>query len=190
VEGWAAELEALCRRIAPRFQRVEVRRRAGGFVRGLLAGIERKNSWQLAEQAGAATQMGGSGCSTMPAGTLMRSAMTCAAMSWSTSAILGRCWSSTRPGSSRRAPSRPGSSGRIRARPGGSRTASWGVPGRCQPPGACADRPGAVPAEGWLRIGRAAGRRPSPMRSASAPSRGWPGCCWSGRWTPRSRWPG
>jgi hypothetical protein len=89
VEGWAAELEALCRRIAPRFQRVEVRRRAGGFVRGLLAGIERKNSWQLAEQAGAATQMGGSGCSTMPAGTLMRSAMTCAAMSWSTSAILG-----------------------------------------------------------------------------------------------------
>jgi SRSO17 transposase len=58
VEGWAAELEALCKRIAPRFHRVEVRRRAGGFLRGLLAGIERKNSWQLAEQAGAATPDG------------------------------------------------------------------------------------------------------------------------------------
>ena len=45
VEGWAAELGALCERIAPRFHRVEVRRRAGAFLRGLLAGVERKNSW-------------------------------------------------------------------------------------------------------------------------------------------------
>jgi SRSO17 transposase len=58
VEEWAAELEALCERIAPRFHRVEVRRRAGAFLRGLLAGVERKNSWQLAEQAGAATPDG------------------------------------------------------------------------------------------------------------------------------------
>jgi SRSO17 transposase len=58
VQEWAAELEALCERIAPRFQRVEVRRRAGAFLRGLLAGVERKNSWQLAEQAGAATPDG------------------------------------------------------------------------------------------------------------------------------------
>ena len=35
-----------------------VRRRAGAFLRGLLAGVERKNSWQLAEQAGAATPDG------------------------------------------------------------------------------------------------------------------------------------
>ena len=55
VEEWAAELEALCEGIAPRFHRVEVRRRAGAFLRGLLAGVERKNSWQLAEQAGVAT---------------------------------------------------------------------------------------------------------------------------------------
>jgi SRSO17 transposase len=52
VEEWAAELEGLCERIAPRFHRVEVRRRTGAFLRGLLAGVERKNSWQLAEQAG------------------------------------------------------------------------------------------------------------------------------------------
>ena len=58
VQEWAAELEGLCERIAPRFQRVEVRRRAGAFLRGLLAGVERKNSWQLAEQAGAATPDG------------------------------------------------------------------------------------------------------------------------------------
>jgi SRSO17 transposase len=58
VDGWAQELEALCQRIAPRFGRVEVRRRAGAFLRGLLAAVERKNSWQLAEQAGAATPDG------------------------------------------------------------------------------------------------------------------------------------
>jgi SRSO17 transposase len=48
----AGELEALCERIAPRFGRIEVRRRAGGFLQGLLSAAERKNGWQLAEQAG------------------------------------------------------------------------------------------------------------------------------------------
>jgi hypothetical protein len=81
VREWAAELEALCERIAPRFHRVEVRRQAGAFLRGLLAGVERKNSWQLAEQAGVATQMGCNDCSTMPAGTPTRSEMTCGPMS-------------------------------------------------------------------------------------------------------------
>ena len=52
VQGWAAELEALCERMAPRFGRVEVRRRAGAVLRGLLAGVERKNGWQLAEAIG------------------------------------------------------------------------------------------------------------------------------------------
>jgi SRSO17 transposase len=58
VQGWSDELEALCERIAPRFGRVEVRRRAGGFLRGLLAGVERKNGWQLAEHAGEHTPDG------------------------------------------------------------------------------------------------------------------------------------
>jgi SRSO17 transposase len=52
VQGWSVELEALCERIGPRFGRVEVRRRAAAFLRGLLAGVERKNGWQLAEHAG------------------------------------------------------------------------------------------------------------------------------------------
>jgi SRSO17 transposase len=58
VQGWSEELEALCERIAPRFGRVEVRRRAGAFLRGLLAGVERKNGWQLAEHAGEHTPDG------------------------------------------------------------------------------------------------------------------------------------
>ncbi len=58
VQEWAAELEALCERIGPRFHRMELRRRTGAFLRGLLADVERKNSWQLAEQAGAATPDG------------------------------------------------------------------------------------------------------------------------------------
>src|SRR5918911_1951171 len=58
VEHWAAELEALTERIAPRFRRVEVRRRVGALLRGLLSAAERKNGWQLAEQAGEATPDG------------------------------------------------------------------------------------------------------------------------------------
>ena len=51
VEGWAAEFERLLERIGPRFARPEVRRRADGFLRGLLGDVERKNGWQLAEHA-------------------------------------------------------------------------------------------------------------------------------------------
>src|ERR671937_1709279 len=58
VEHWAAELEALTGRIAPRFRRVEARRRVGALLRGLLSAAERKNGWQLAEQAGEATPDG------------------------------------------------------------------------------------------------------------------------------------
>ena len=58
IQGWAAELEAVVTRIAPRFTRGEVRRRVGGFLRGLLGPVERKNGWQLAEQAGDSTPDG------------------------------------------------------------------------------------------------------------------------------------
>src|SRR5713226_4938176 len=39
-------------RIAPRFRRAEVRRRARRFLEGLLAPVERKNGWQMAEELG------------------------------------------------------------------------------------------------------------------------------------------
>lgn len=58
VAGWAAELEALHARIAPRFVRAEPRRRALAFLRGVLSPVERKNGWQLAEAAGEATPDG------------------------------------------------------------------------------------------------------------------------------------
>jgi SRSO17 transposase len=58
VDGWAAEFERLCERIGPRFARPEVRRRAAGFLRGLLGGVDRKNGWQLAEHAGETTPDG------------------------------------------------------------------------------------------------------------------------------------
>jgi SRSO17 transposase len=58
IQGWATELDALVTRIAPRFSRGEVRRRVGAFLRGLLGPVERKNGWQLAEQAGDSTPDG------------------------------------------------------------------------------------------------------------------------------------
>nr|WP_107093858.1 IS701 family transposase [Streptomyces sp. AS58] len=44
--------------IGHRFGRVELRRRMRDYVRGLLAPVARKNSWQLAEQAGHSTPDG------------------------------------------------------------------------------------------------------------------------------------
>src|SRR3954468_21563236 len=71
---WARGLDRLVERIAPRFRRIEPRRRGGGFARclgrreprggvrayreGLLCPIERKNGWQLAENAGDRTPDG------------------------------------------------------------------------------------------------------------------------------------
>src|SRR5215211_4463821 len=51
-ERWAGGLAALAERIHSRFPRSEPRERATAYIRGLLAPVERKNSWQLAEEAG------------------------------------------------------------------------------------------------------------------------------------------
>jgi SRSO17 transposase len=56
--GWARGLDELCARIAPRFGRAEPRRRAYADLRGLIAPLERKNGWQLAEAAGDRTPDG------------------------------------------------------------------------------------------------------------------------------------
>jgi SRSO17 transposase len=50
---WAEQLEQVAKRIGPRFLRSEPRRQALAYLQGLLSPVERKNSWQLAEQAGA-----------------------------------------------------------------------------------------------------------------------------------------
>ena len=56
--AWSEEFAAVLERWAPRFGRVEPRRRAAAYLRGLSAPVERKNGWQLAEAAGDRTPDG------------------------------------------------------------------------------------------------------------------------------------
>jgi SRSO17 transposase len=58
VRAWADEIEVVGERIGGRFVRSEPRRRAVGYIRGLLSGTERKNGWQLAEHLGDPTPDG------------------------------------------------------------------------------------------------------------------------------------
>ena len=58
VARWAEGIERVHECIAGRFRRPEPRRRALEYLRGLLSPVERKNGWQLAEQAGDATPDG------------------------------------------------------------------------------------------------------------------------------------
>ncbi len=48
----AEELAQVQMRIGPHFRRAEARMRAGRFLQGLLAPVERKNGWQMAEELG------------------------------------------------------------------------------------------------------------------------------------------
>ena len=50
--SWAEQLVAVAERMKPRFLRAEPRRHVLAYLQGLLSSVERKNSWQLAEQAG------------------------------------------------------------------------------------------------------------------------------------------
>ncbi len=52
VRGWWAHLDAVGARIAPRFSRSDLGRRAETYLGGLLGSARRKNSWQLAENVG------------------------------------------------------------------------------------------------------------------------------------------
>jgi SRSO17 transposase len=58
VAAWADGLEEVHARIASRFARSEPRERVLAYLRGLLAPVERKNSWTLAERAGEASPDG------------------------------------------------------------------------------------------------------------------------------------
>jgi SRSO17 transposase len=52
LDRWQRGFEELMLTIGGRFARVEPRRRAGAFMRGLLAGLPRANCWTIAEHAG------------------------------------------------------------------------------------------------------------------------------------------
>src|SRR5438270_10989032 len=54
-EEWTSLFDSLCERIGPSFARSETRDRVKAYLRGLLSPIERKNGWQLAEEAGLPT---------------------------------------------------------------------------------------------------------------------------------------
>ena len=58
VARWAEGIERVHECIAGRFRRPEPRRRVLEYLRGRLSSVERKNGWQLAEQAGDATPDG------------------------------------------------------------------------------------------------------------------------------------
>jgi hypothetical protein len=89
---WAEGLVELHQRIGGRFGRVEPRRRALAYLRGLLSQVERNNSWWLAEQAGEVTPDGMQRLLNGSGGTPTGSATTCATMSWSSWVIPMRCW--------------------------------------------------------------------------------------------------
>ncbi|MFF3576661.1 transposase [Streptomyces mirabilis] len=52
VRLWAGELSAVHERFVHRFNREEPRQSALAYMRGLIAPLERKNGWTLAEEAG------------------------------------------------------------------------------------------------------------------------------------------
>jgi SRSO17 transposase len=51
-QQWADELQGIAELISTCFPRPEARERALTYLRGLLSSVERKNGWQLAEEAG------------------------------------------------------------------------------------------------------------------------------------------
>jgi SRSO17 transposase len=52
VRQWGQQLDVVARRIGARFARSETRDRVRSYLVGLLAPVQRKNAWQLAEQIG------------------------------------------------------------------------------------------------------------------------------------------
>jgi hypothetical protein len=56
--GCADRVEAAVAWLRPHFRRPEPHAHAADYLRGLIADVERKNGWQLAEQAGYAHPRG------------------------------------------------------------------------------------------------------------------------------------
>ena len=52
IRGWKGELVRAHQRVGDLFARSEVRERSLAYLKGLLSGCERKNSWQVAERVG------------------------------------------------------------------------------------------------------------------------------------------
>jgi hypothetical protein len=83
-------LDALVRRVGPRFGRAEPRR-VGGYLQGLLAGLNRKNGWAVAEHAGEVSPDGMQRLLRWADWTSTGSATTCATTSSSSSVTRAGC---------------------------------------------------------------------------------------------------
>ena len=183
-EGWARGLDELAERLAPRFGRVEPRRRALAYLRGLLAPVGRKNGWQLAEAAGDRTPDG------------MQDFLS--RMRWDADAVRddlrayvvehlgdpGAVLVLDETGFVKKGEKSVGRAAAVQ-RHGGPRRElpDRRLPRLRQPARAGADRPRAVPAGG---LGGRPGAAPGPACREGSPSPPSPSSarrCWSGRWT-------
>ena len=196
VARWAEGIERVHECIGGRFRRPEPRRRALDYLRGLISPVERKNRWQLAEQAGHATPDGVRRLLSSyrwDAG-LVRDDLRNYVVEHLADAggVLvvdgtGFLKKGNKSKGNKSVGVHPlGYKGSTAARRGGLKTArlaySWPTPapeagpcwtGNCICP-KCGRRT-------WF-----AGMRPGRRRmSYSGPSRGWPRVCWSGHWNQR-----
>ena len=99
VARWAKGIEGVHGCIAGRFHGWEPRRRALDYLKGLLSPVERKNGWQLAEQAGDATPDGVQRLLSTITGKPVWLARTSGTRWWSIWVTPLGCWWWTRPGS-------------------------------------------------------------------------------------------
>ena len=97
VARWAKGIEGVHGCIAGRFHRSEPRRRVLEYLKGLLSPVERKNGWQLAEQAGDSTPDGVQRLLSTYSWDAIWCATTCGPMWWSIWVTLMGCWWWTRP---------------------------------------------------------------------------------------------
>jgi DDE superfamily endonuclease len=185
VQGGAASVADIERRLAPYCERAAPRQRAMAYLRGLLSPAERKHSWPLADVSGDTTPYAFQH--------LLRRAR------WDPEAVreerrtdvlqpLGdpngvRVLDKT--GLLKKGRTRPGSPANIAARLGGWRTASsaccWAMPVGWAT--SCSTANSLGPRSGPM-TGPVVGRQVFRTRDASRPSPSWPGRCCTGRWQP------
>ena len=192
-EGWARGLDELAGRLAPRFGRVEPRRRALAYLRGLLGAPGAQE--RLAAGRGGGRPRRRTGCRTSSA-----------AMRWDADAVRddlrayvvehlgdpGAVLVLDETGFVKKGEKSVGRAAAVH-RHGGPRRElpDRRLPRLRQPPRPRADRPRALPARGLGgRPGRRAGAGVPARRSPSPPSPSSARRCWSGRWTPACRAPG
>ena len=160
VARWAEGIEQVHSCIAGRFRRPEPRRRVLDYLRGLVSSVERKNGWQLAEQAGDATPDGVQRLLSTYRwdADLVRDDMRDPTW-WSICPPPTGCWWWTRPDSSRKGSKSVGSAAAVQRDGGADRELSdWRFSGLCQRQGQNPAGPGIVPAPGvGGRLGAAAG---------------------------------